>query len=299
MRIASLNAAASAVLLCCGIIGCHAKPPNTSRVVVGSKNFSEQAILGEIVGEIIEKNTAIKVERKFYLGDTLDLHQALISGDIDIYPEYSGTALRDVLRIQEIPSSNTESIKLIKREYLQKWNIEWLEPLGFSDSFVLAIGVDDSRASRIQTLTEASQDQTGWKMGVGDEFNNRPDGLPGMLDQYPLRLLSPPKVYNLQDLYRAQEEGEVDMIVGDSTDGLLNRSHVKVLIDDKGFFPSYDAFVLVREDVMDKHPELRKVLAQLSGRISDEDMREMNYEVDGDHMDIKKVADIFLKKKGL
>jgi osmoprotectant transport system substrate-binding protein len=281
-------------------VGSCVKRVEKPRIVVGSKNFSEQRVLGEIIAQIIEKHTSYTVVRKFDIGGTPQVHKALISGQIDLYPEYSGTAATDILRLQNTSHDDAELMAAVRREYGRKWNIECLDPLGFNDSFIIAISEDDDRAAHLETLSDAVKDQKiGWRLGVGDEFNVRPDGLSGMLSQYPLRLVSTPKTYNLQELYRALGDGEVDMIAGDATDGLLSRSHAKVLKDDRGFFPPYKAFILVRSDTNRVYPELKPALDLLTGKISDEAIREMNYKVDGIHLNERLVAEEFLKRVGL
>lgn len=248
-------------------------------IVVGSKNFTEQVILGEIVAQHLERRLGVKVDRKLNLGGTLLAHQALVNGQIDLYPEYTGTALTAILKL---PKGQ------VGAEYSNRWNIEWMPSLGFNNTFAMVIN------GGFETLSQAAARSQPWKLGVGYEFLTRPDGLPGLLQTYPLKLDGTPRSMDLGLLYQALQQKQVEMVAGNATDGLIAAMKLTVLRDDKGYFPPYEAALAVRRAAFEAHPGLRDALAQLSGRISTEAMRNMNYEVDGKHRAVRDVAKEFL-----
>jgi glycine betaine/choline ABC-type transport system substrate-binding protein len=258
-------------------------------IVVGSKNFTEQVILGEIVAQHIESRLGVKVDRKLNLGGTLLAHQALVSGQIDLYPEYTGTALTAVLKLP-VARDAAEVASKVNAEYRTQWNIEWLPSLGFNNTFAMVI------TGGFETLSQAAARPQPWKLGVGYEFLTRPDGLPGLLQTYPLKLDGTPRSMDLGLLYQALQQKQVEMVAGNATDGLIAAMKLTVLRDDKGYFPPYEAALAVRRVALDSHPGLRDALAQLSGRISTEAMRNMNYQVDGKHRTVRDVAKEFLDR---
>jgi len=254
----------------------------SGRIVVGSKNFTEQVILGEIVAQHLERRLGVKVDRKLNLGGTLLAHQALINGQIDLYPEYTGTALTAILKL---PASRdaAEVQNRVRAEYRSRWNVEWMPPLGFNNTFAMVID------SGFETLSQAAARKQGWKLGVGYEFLTRPDGLPGLLETYRLPLDGTPRSMDLGLLYQALKQKQVDMVAGNATDGLIAAMGLTVLRDDKNYFPPYEAALAVRG-----RPELRATLGELSGKISTVAMRNMNYQVDGQHRAVREVAKDFL-----
>jgi glycine betaine/choline ABC-type transport system substrate-binding protein len=256
------------------------------KVIVGSKNFSEQVLLGEILAQHLERR-GFAVERRLNLGGTLLAHEALISGQIDLYPEYSGTALMAILKM---PAAS-DAEKIVGREYKRRFGAEWLCPLGFDNTFAMVVRGE----STVSTLSEAAARKTPWKVGVGYEFTTRPDGLPGLLKTYGLRTEGAPLSMDLGLLYRALEQHQVEMVVGNSTDGLIEALKLKVLRDDRGYFPSYECALVVREAALAAHPPLRAALGELAGRFSDQTMRRLNYDVDGDHRAVADVARAFLQ----
>ena len=282
--------AAAATMVAVGwFIGCSGERP----ITVGSKNFTEQVILGEIVAQHLEQRLGHKVVRKLYLGGTLLAHQALVNGDIDLYPEYSGTALTAVLKLP--PSSHpTTLFSTVKAEYLARFHLHWLDPLGFNNTFAMVIRGDDARRNRIETLSEAAQYAPGWRLGVGYEFQQRPDGLEGLLRTYGLPLNGSAKTMDLGLLYKALDQKQVDMVAANATDGQLSVLDVTVLRDDKSYFPPYQAAVVVRAETLKAHPLLGQTLNELAGRFSDETMRRLNYQVDGEHRSVREVAQNFL-----
>ena len=267
-------------------------------LTVGSKNFTEQVILGEIVAQHVSLRLSERVDRKLNLGGTLLAHQALVKGDLDLYPEYTGTALTAVLK-RRLSSDPAAVLAKVKAEYLSRFKILWLDPLGFNNTFAMVIRGEDARKFQIETLSDAATHANGWTLGVGYEFQQRPDGLAGLLRTYKLPLKRSPRTMDLGLLYRALEQKQVDMVAASATDGLLSVLDVKVLKDDKRYFPPYQASLAVRADALAKHPPLKRALEQLSGLFSNEIMRTLNYQVDGKHRPVSEVAMTFLRAAGL
>jgi Periplasmic glycine betaine/choline-binding (lipo)protein of an ABC-type transport system (osmoprotectant binding protein) len=263
------------------------------RIVVASKNFTEQVILGELLAQQIERQTGIDVDRRLNLGGTLICHQAIVSGQIDAYVEYTGTALTAILK--QAPSSDASSVyENVKRAYHDQFNVEWTEPLGFNNTFVMLIREDEAKKLNINSISEAATHSPKWTAGFGYEFIEREDGYPGLSKLYNLQLASQPRVMDLGLTYKALANGQVDLIAGNSTDGLIDSLKLFVLDDDKHYFPPYEAVPLIRQEVVDKHPEVRRAFAELAGKISDQAMRKMNYLVDGEHRNVSDVVREFL-----
>jgi osmoprotectant transport system substrate-binding protein len=270
----------AAVLL---LAGCG----RSGRIVVASKNFTEQVILGEIVAQRIER-LGVKVDRKLNLGGTLLAHQALVAGQIDMYPEYTGTALTAVLKLPVSRDAN-EVRERVRSEYQSRWNIEWLPPLGFNNTFAMVV------QNGLDTLSAASKRTPGWKLGVGYEFLTRPDGLPGLIETYHLPLDGSPRTMDLGLLYQALRQKQVDMVAGNTTDGLISAMGLTILKDDKGYFPPYDACLVVRRAALNSLPGMREALNGL--KIDAFTMSRMNYQVDGEHRSVSDVAKEFLNRK--
>ena len=266
-------------------VGCS----RTRLLTVGSKNFTEQIVLGEIISQQLERRLGTEVDRKLDLGGTLLAHQALREGAIDLYPEYTGTALTAVLKLA--PSSDAAGVlQRVRAEYRRRWGLEWMDPLGFDNTFAMVVRGRDARALGIETITDAARRKQGWRLGVGYEFLQRPDGLAGLLATYHLPLAGAPKSMDLGLLYSALEQEQVDMAAANATDGMLSVLDVKVLRDDRRYFPPYQAAVIVREDSLAAHPGLRAALDQLAGRLSAAAMRDLNHQVDGKHRPVSEVA---------
>jgi osmoprotectant transport system substrate-binding protein len=280
---------AAAVLLLICTSGCSRTHPLT----VGSKNFTEQIILGEIVAQQLERSLHLSVARKLDLGGTLLAQQALRNGEIDMYPEYTGTALTAVLKLP--PSSDPAAVmETVRTEYRRRWGLEWLDPLGFDNTFAMVVRGPQARAEGIATLSDAARRKQGWTLGVGYEFLQRPDGLAGLLRTYHLPLDGAPKSMDLGLLYSALEQKQVDMAAANATDGMLSVLDVQVLRDDRHYFPPYQAAVVVRSESLKAHPGLRAALNQLAGKISAAAMRDLNHKVDGAHQPVATVARAWL-----
>ena len=268
------------------------------RIVVGCKNFTEQIILGEIIAQQIENKTHLPVERRFYLGGTYIAHQSILAGRIDIYPEYTGTALTAVLK--QPPSSDRKAVyDRVKSEYENQFHLTLGPPLGFNDTFAIEIRGDDARRLHLQTLSQAAAYTPQWRAGFGYEFMERPDGYKGLVATYGLRFAAAPRIMDLGLLTRALKDHQVDLIAGDATDGLIPALDLFVLGDDKHYFPPYEAVAVVREQTLADHPEVKQALDDLAGKISDADMRQLNYAVDGQKRDVKDVVSEFLHSRNL
>jgi osmoprotectant transport system substrate-binding protein len=262
---------------------------------VGSKNFTEQLVLGEILAQQIERRLGQKVERKLNLGGTLLAHQAVVAGEIDVYPEYTGTALTAVLKLPPL-SDPARVLSQVRAEYRKRWQIEWLAPLGFNNSFAIVIHGDEARRGHLHALSEAARRKTDWVMGAGYEFLERPDGFRGLVKTYGLEIKGQVKTMDLGLLYRALEQRQVDMIAAAATDGMLSVLDVTVLQDDRHYFPPYEAAPVVRADSLARHAGLGEALNELGGKLTNETMQKLNYEVDGKHRSLAEVAREFLAK---
>ena len=278
------------------LTGCG--PPRQDRIVVGSKNFTEQAVLGEIFAQRLEAKTKLHVERRFYLAGTFICQQAMLSGRIDLYPEYTGTALTAILKAKP-QGTSADVYGRVKSEYARRFGFEVGPQLGFNDTFAIEIRGEDARRLRVQTISEAAQYTPQWRPGFGYEFMERPDGYKGLLGTYGLRFAAQPRVMDLGLLARALKEKQVDLAAGNTTDGLIPALDLFVLRDDKNYFPPYEAVAVVRGETLARHPEVGQALDGLAGKISDAEMQRMNYAVDGEHRDVKDVVREFLRGKGL
>jgi osmoprotectant transport system substrate-binding protein len=217
---------------------------------------------------------------------------------LDLYPEYTGTALTSILKLPA-SSDPLAVLQTLRTEYERRFRLQWLDPLGFNNTFAMVIRGEDSRRANIHSLSDATKYVPGWRLGVGYEFQQRPDGLPGLLKTYPLPLKGSIQTMDLGLLYTALEQKQVDMVAGNATDGALAVLDVRVLDDDKHYFPPYQAAIVVRSAALASRPELAGVLKELSGKFSDAQMRTLNYQVDGRHRPIADVAQEYLRTAGL
>jgi osmoprotectant transport system substrate-binding protein len=287
---------ALAGLIAAGLLaGCSGRP---RPIRVGSKNFTEQLILGEIAAQHLENRLHVPVQRRLDLGGTLLAHQALVAGQIDLYPEYTGTALTNILNLPADYDSAAVAER-VRQEYERRFRAVWMPPLGFENGFALAIRGADARAHHLASLSDAAGFRAGWQLGTGYEFLERPDGYNALMKTYSLPMKSPPKTMDLGLVYRALESDQVNMSAGSETDGMLSSIDVKVLTDDKHAFPPYDAAFVVRNESLAAHPGLREALGELSGKFDSKTMQSLNYQVDGKHVPISEVVTGFLKQAGL
>jgi len=279
------------VLTACG-------PPRGRTIVVGSKNFTEQVVLGEMIAQMIQARTHLNVERRFYLGGTYICQQSILAGRIDVYPEYTGTMLTAILKHPiEHDAANVD--RVVKREYAAQFNLDVLPPFGFNNTFAIVIRGADARQDHIQTISEAVPYEVRGRPGFGYEFMERSDGYGGLVKTYGLKFGGPPRVMDLGLLYRALINKQVDLVAGNATDGLLDVFDVAVLKDDKDYFPPYQAVPIVRKQTLDEHPEAVKAIECLAGEVSEKEMRRLNYEVDSSHRDAGQVVHDFLSTKHL
>lgn len=266
------------------------------RIAVGSKDFTEQVILGEILAQAIEAKTNLPVVRRFDLGGNL-AHEALVAGEIDLYVEYSGTALLAILKNPPLTDPQ-EVLRRVKAEYAKRFNLEWTEPLGFNNTFAILVRAQDAKQLHLKTVTDAARLSAQWRAGFGQDFMSRADGYPGFARAYGFHF-EETREMDLSLTYRALAEKQVDLIAGNSTDGLISRYGLVQLEDDRRYFPPYDAVPVVRQATLDKNPELRTILKQLGGILTVEEMRRLNYAVDGEKRQPRDVAREFLKQKGI
>ena len=293
-----LSAARRLVLATGVVLLASCGPSRENRIVVGSKNFTEQLILGEMLAQHIASRTGLPVERRFYLAGSYICQQAIVSGRIDIYPEYTGTALTAILK-QPAAGGAAEVYEKVKALYANRFGLAVAPPFGFDNTFAMVIRGDDARRLGIHTISGASRYTTGWRPGFGYEFMERPDGYQGLVKAYGLRFGAPPRVMDLGLIYRALTSHEVDLVAGNSTDGLISALGLAILDDDRHYFPPYQAVPIVRQQTLQLHPALLSVLEDLKGKVSDEDMRRLNYAVDGERRDARAVVHEFLQSRGL
>lgn len=290
LRVLVLSAVALLISSC--------SPSHTDRIVIGSKNFTESFILGELMAQEIEAHTHLKVERRFYLAGTYICQQAILAGRIDLYPEYTGTALTAILK--EKDGGNQEQVyQRVKSEYEHRFGLTLGPAFGFNDTFAMEIRGEDARRLNIRTLSQASAFAPQWRAGFGYEFMERPDGYRGLAATYGLHFAEPPRVMDLGLLARALKDHQIDLAAGNATDGLIPALDLFVLEDDRHYFPPYEAVPVVRHQTLQQHPEVFPVLAELAGKITDEEMQQLNYAVDGQHRDVKEVVRDFLREKRL
>ena len=273
-------------------------PPRPDRPVIGAKNFTEQVVLGELLAQEIEARTNLKVERRFFLAGSYICHQALVAGRIDAYVEYTGTALTAILK-QPVDRNPETVLSTVRRLYASHYGIVVADPLGFENTFAMVIRGKDARELHLTTLSQAARYTPQWRLGVGYEFEQRPDGLPGLSEAYGLRFAGPPRTMDLGLLYRALNSDQVDMIAASSTDGPIQALGLTVLQDDRHYFPPYQAVPLIRSDALEKWPQIRSALEALAGNITADDMRAMNEAVDGEHRNPADVVREFRLRKNL
>jgi len=294
--------------LCLLYLASACRPPAQPHLTIGSKFFTEQVILAELLAQHIESRTHILVERKTNLGGTLLVHKALLAGDLDLYVEYTGTALTAVLN--ESPGTVDRSAvtqkndsatiyNRVKQQYSQRFNLDLTEPLGFENTFAMVVRGDDAQKLHLRTMSDLAPIASKWRVGVGYEFLERPDGFPGWSSRYNLHFAAQPNVMDLGLLYRALLDHQVDIVAGNSTDGLIDSLHLLALEDDRHYFPPYDAVPIVRRAALEKFPELRAALADLSGKLTAAEMRHLNAQVDAEQRDVATVVRAFRASKNL
>ena len=266
-------------------------------IIVASKGFTEQDILRELLAQQIEATTDLKVDRRTLQGTKL-CHDSLVAGNIDSYIEYTGTALTAVLK-KSVIDDPVKVYNLVKQAYEEQFNLEVAKPLGFENTYAVIVRGEDAKKYNIKTISEAVKYAPNWDIGIGYEFAEREDGLPGLVKAYNLQFKGRPKSMDLGLIYRALTQELVDVVVNNSTDGQIARLGLVILKDDKKYFPPYEAAPIVRKETLKKYPQLKKPFSQLAGILTADEMQQLNYQVEGELRDIKEVVSEFRKSKGL
>jgi osmoprotectant transport system substrate-binding protein len=266
---------------------------------VGSKNFTEQLILGELLAQTLEAHTVTKVDRRFYLAGTYICEQALLSGRIDMYVEYTGTALAAILKQQPKSREHRQVYEQVRDEFSRRFGVEVWPSLGFDNTFAMVMRSDDAQRYGVKTLSQFARVAPHMKFGCGYEFLERADGYQGLARMYGLNFREAPRVMDLGLIYRALQNKQVDIVAGSNTDGLIAALKLTVLEDDRQYFPPYDAVPIVRHETLARYPEVAHALDGLSGKISAEEMRTMNYAADAEKQDAAVIAKNFLVRKGI
>ena len=258
---------------------------SADKVTIGSKDFTESALLAEIVAQMLEAR-GVAVERRFELGGNLP-HDAVVSGTMDLYPEYTGTCYTGILH--HAPITDPRAVyNQVKQEYAEKFNVEVSAPIGFENTFAILVRGEEARRLNLKTISDAAPHTRTWRAGFGQDFMSRQDGYPGFSKAYNL-IFAEVREMDLSLTYIALSSRQVDLIAGNSTEGRIATLDLFQLADDKHYFPPYEAVYIVREDTLARVPALREVLTKLANSISTEEMRRLNYEVDGNRRDPKEV----------
>ena len=280
------------VLIALGASGC--KRSEERPITIGSKNFSEQVILGEIAAQGLEAR-GLRVDRRLNLGGTFVCHQALIAGELDLYPEYTGTAFTAILK--RSPVSDPKAVREeVAREYRKRWNLVWAPPLGFENTFALVMRGEDARRLGIRKISDLAAHAASIRPGFGYEFLEREDGFPGLVKTYGLAFGERPAQMDLGLLYPALESGKVDLVAGNSTDGLIDAIGGVVLEDDRRYFPPYEAAFILRGEAWDR-PIVRAFFESLSGALDAATMRKLNAAADKDKRRPEDIAKEFLSSR--
>ncbi len=299
LALGGVAAIAVAVIATVYLSSRDSRPPRSeapsARVVVGSKDFTESAILAEIVAQLLEAR-GVAVERNFELGGNLP-HDALLGGKIDVYPEYTGTAYTAILK--HAPVTDPRAVyDQVKQEYAEKFNLGVSEPLGFDNTFAILVRGAEARRLNLKTISDAAPHVKNWRAGFGQDFISRADGYPGLVKAYGLNFASKPREMDLSLTYIALASDQVDLIAGNSTEGRIAALDLVQLEDDRHYFPPYEAVYIVRSEALARVAALREVLSQLANSISSDEMRKLNYEVDGNKRGQAEVVREWLQKKG-
>jgi len=271
--------------------------PRAGTVVIGSKDSAEPVILGHMLADLVEAHTPLKADRRLNLGGSLICFNALKQGGLDVYVEYTGTALTTILK--QPPDSDPALVRAKVTALLARDGIDTLDPIGFENTFAILMRRKQAEALGIRRISDLARHAGSIRAGFGPEFMNRPDGYPGLVKAYGLGLAIAPREMDRNLLYGAIERGTIDVGAGDSTDGRVASLDLVQLEDDRRYFPPYEAVPLARSESLDRHPKLRAALNRLGGRIDAATMRRLNHEVDGKKRDPAEVAREFLGSAGL
>lgn len=291
------SAAALAGLLAIALAAWQMNSDPRATVRVASKNFTEQYILAELMAQMIERHTDLDVERKLSLGSVYIVHNALLNDEVDLYPEYTGTAWRAILGQQRTLAS-AATFEQVRETYRDRFGLDWLQPFGYENTYAILVTAELARAHGLEAISDLATIAPERVMGFSAEFHERADGFPALRDTYGLDFADTAEM-DLGLLYRALREGRIDVAAGNSTDGRIPAFDLVMLRDDRGFFPPYDAAPVLRRDLVERHPEVAAVIGRLSGRIDAEAMRNMNRQVDQQQRSAASVAADFLQREGL
>lgn len=265
--------------------------PRRDAIIVGSKNFTEQVILGELLAQAIEREGG-KVERKLNLGGTFVCDRGIRAGELDAYVEYTGTAVSAVFH-EAVPRDSRRAFERARELYAGA-GVTALDPLGFNNTFAVLVRASDADARRLRTIADLQPVAPAWTPGFGHEFLQRDDGYPGLVRTYGLHFAAQPRAMDLSLIYKALADRQVDVIAGDATSAMIDALRLTPLEDNQHYFPPYDAFPVVRTASLLRYPEITRALKRLAGRVSDADMRAMNAAVDLQHRDVNAVVHDFL-----
>lgn len=287
-----LAALLAPLLLAPSLAGCGG---DGDTVVVGSKFFTEQDILGELVATWIERTTDLAVRRRLHLGGTFICHEALTTGELDLYVEYTGTALTAIL--ERPPVQDPEGVfRTVREAYRERWNLEWTDRLGFENTFAMLVRRSMADSLGLATVSDLARHAGSLRLGVNYEFVEREDGLPGLRETYDMSFRGEPRTMELGLIYRALAEGKVDVVAGNSTDGQIEALDLAMLEDDRRYFPPYHAAPVVDAGLLERHPELRRSLERLGGRIDTPEMRRLNRLVNVEGRDFREVARAWVER---
>ena len=278
-----------------GVLSAFQAETNKNKIVVGSKDFTENLILAEIMAQMLEKS-GVEVQRQFELGGTL-AHRTMLTGKLDVYPEYSGTSYAVILKKKPI-SDARKVYEEVRQELADEFDYAISEPLGFANDYAILVSKKTAEEKNLKTISDVVAAQTkDWRVGLDQDFMSREDGYPGLKKAYSFQFKTQPREMELALTYRALDAGELDLIVGYSTDGLISALNLVQLEDDKKYFPPYEAMFVARKSVLQQSPELQGVFKQLDGAISTKEMQGLNYEVDGNRRQPKDVAKAWIEKR--
>jgi osmoprotectant transport system substrate-binding protein len=296
MRIKKITIISLAIVLMASIIfgGCG----SGDKISIGSKDFGESIVLGEMLAQLVENNTDLKVDRKLNMGGTFVCFEAIKGGDIDVYAEYTGTALTAQLNM-DVVSDADEAYKIVSEEFKDQFGVKWLEPMGLNNTYALGVTNEVYEEYGVETYSDLAKISSSLRFGSDHEFFDREDGFDGLVETYGMDFKGEPKKMDISLKYEAIGEGDIDVTNVFATDGPIKKYNIKVLEDDKSFFPPYYAAPIVRVDTLEKYPELEGILNLLSGMINDDTMTELNYRIDVQGEDYEEVATDFLKTNGL
>jgi osmoprotectant transport system substrate-binding protein len=282
------------------VIGAASLMPGCAKhfdVAVGSKDFTEELIVGEMYATLLEK-AGLVVQRRLDLGGSEVAMVALQRGDIDLYPEYTGTAL--IAQLHDTPSKNgTTNYETVKRAYASKYDLTWLARSPFNDTQALATTKAIAARYHLRTLEDLAKAAPQLRLGAIPEFTKRPDGLPGLQKAFGGFNFKEVRLFDIGLKYKALESGQVDVVVAFGTDGQIDVDHLFVFVDDRNFWPEYNIAPVVRDAALKKYPQIAPTLDKLAPLLTDGVMRGLNARVDGQHEDPSDVAHDFLHDHAL